>query len=169
MCSFNRVILKGLTLQKICVWCLCMYVLCLQSDWFCRLIWQRVDICEKSLEMCTCLCPEFDCHEVTLCGWHDIKIQLLLCVCVCMCQIEMENSVFFQPEHPHPTPAVCSVCVFACHCAVENFSPAKAVKTPSLLTYCTLVFTCLEVFWISMSKKSMVQAYWEWFWAQYSV
>ena len=25
-----------------------------------------------------CLWPEFDCPEVTLCGWQDIKIQLLL-------------------------------------------------------------------------------------------
>ena len=30
-------------------------------------------ICEKSLEICICLCP-----EVTLCGCQDIKIQLLL-------------------------------------------------------------------------------------------
>ena len=28
--------------------------------------------------MCICLWPEFDCPEVTLCGWQDIKIQLLL-------------------------------------------------------------------------------------------
>ena len=31
-----------------------------------------------SLEMCICLWPEFDCPEVTLCGWQTIKIQLLL-------------------------------------------------------------------------------------------
>ena len=35
-------------------------------------------ICEKSLETCICLWPEFDGLEVTLCGWQDIKIQLLL-------------------------------------------------------------------------------------------
>ena len=35
-------------------------------------------ICEKSLEMCICLWPESDCSGVTLCGWQDIKIQLLL-------------------------------------------------------------------------------------------
>ena len=35
-------------------------------------------ICEKSLKMCICLWPEFDFPEVTLCGWRDIKIQLLL-------------------------------------------------------------------------------------------
>ena len=35
-------------------------------------------ICKKSLEMCICLRPEFDCPEVTLCGWQDINIQLLL-------------------------------------------------------------------------------------------
>ena len=28
--------------------------------------------------MCICLWPEFDCPEVTLCGWQDTKIQLLL-------------------------------------------------------------------------------------------
>ena len=35
-------------------------------------------ICEKILEICICLWPEFDCPEVTLCGWQVIKIQLLL-------------------------------------------------------------------------------------------
>ena len=40
------VILKRLTLRKF-VWCLCMYVLCLRSDWFCGLTWQRVYICEQ--------------------------------------------------------------------------------------------------------------------------
>ena len=80
MRSFNRGNTEGTNSSKICVWCLCMYVLCLRSDWFCGLAWQRVDnyICEKSLEMCICLWPEFDCPEVTLCGWQDIKIQLLL-------------------------------------------------------------------------------------------
>ena len=75
-----------------------MYVcFMLQSDCFCRLTSQRVDIymweefinvyllmtwvwyiCEKSLEMCICLWHEFDCLGVILCGWQDIKIQLLL-------------------------------------------------------------------------------------------
>ena len=35
------------------------------------------NIYEKSFEMCICLWPEYDCPEVTLCGWQDIKIQLL--------------------------------------------------------------------------------------------
>ena len=35
-------------------------------------------MCEKSLEMCICIWPKFDCPEVTLCGWQNIKIQLLL-------------------------------------------------------------------------------------------
>ena len=80
MCSFNRGNIEGTNSSNICVWCLCMYVLCLRSDWFCRLSWQRVDIytCEESLEMCICLWPEFDCPEVTLCGWQDNKTQLLL-------------------------------------------------------------------------------------------
>ena len=30
-----------------------------------------------------CLWPEFHCPEVTLCGWQDIKIQLLLLLLVC--------------------------------------------------------------------------------------
>ena len=31
----------------------------------------------KSFEKCSCLRPEFDCSEVTQCGWQDIKLQLL--------------------------------------------------------------------------------------------
>ena len=38
-------------------------------DWLDREVYKY----EKSLEMCIC----FDCPEVTLCGWQDIKIQLL--------------------------------------------------------------------------------------------
>ena len=73
-------IIEGTNASKFFVWCLCMYVLCLWSDWFCRLTWQRVDviICEKSLEMCIFLWRVFDCPEVTLCSWQDIKIQSLL-------------------------------------------------------------------------------------------
>ena len=78
MCSFNRGNIEGTNSSKICVWCLCVYVLCLRRDWFCGLTWQRVEKGEKSLEMYICLWPEFDCPEVTLCGWQDIKIQLLL-------------------------------------------------------------------------------------------
>ena len=44
MCSFNRGNTEGTNSSEICVWCLCMYVSCLWSDWFCRLTWQRVDI-----------------------------------------------------------------------------------------------------------------------------
>ena len=80
LCALNWSNIEGTNASKICLWCLCMYVLCLWSDWFCRSTWQRVDviICEKSLEMCICLWPEFDCPEVTLCSWQDIKIQSLL-------------------------------------------------------------------------------------------
>ena len=46
-------------------------------DWLDRgLIY--ICIREKNLEMCTCIWPEFDCLEETLCGWQDFKIQLLL-------------------------------------------------------------------------------------------
>ena len=34
--------------------------------------------------MCICLWPEFDYPEVTLCGWQDIKIQLLLLFKSCL-------------------------------------------------------------------------------------
>ena len=55
--------------------------LCLMFVYVCFMfvIWlERGLICGKSLEMWICLWPEFDCPEVTLCGWQDIKIQLLL-------------------------------------------------------------------------------------------
>ena len=48
-------------------------------------------ICERSLEMCICLWPEFDCPEVTLCGWQDIKIQLLLLLLCRLCTDEISN------------------------------------------------------------------------------
>ena len=49
-------------------------------DWLDREGWYiiYIYICEKSLGMCICLWPEFDCPEVTLCFWQDIKIELLL-------------------------------------------------------------------------------------------
>ena len=55
------------------------FVLCLQSDWFYGLTWPGVyiNLYEKSFEMCICSWPEFDCPEVTLHAWQDIKIQLL--------------------------------------------------------------------------------------------
>ena len=37
--------------------------------------------CEKNFKMCICLCKV--CPEVTLCGWQDIKIQLLTNSIVC--------------------------------------------------------------------------------------
>ena len=52
MCSFNRGNTEGTISSKICVWCLCLYVLCLWSDWFCRLTWQRVDIYVKRAQKC---------------------------------------------------------------------------------------------------------------------
>ena len=58
--------------------CNCMFYICEVIgfvDWLDRGL---TYICEKCLEMCICLWPEFDCPEVTLCGWQDIKIQLLL-------------------------------------------------------------------------------------------
>ena len=74
MCSFKRGNVEETNSSEICVWCLCMYVSCLWSDWYCGVTWQS----EKSLEMFICLWPQFDCPEVTMCGWQDIKIQLLL-------------------------------------------------------------------------------------------
>ena len=70
------VILKGLTLWKF-VSDVCGHMFYVSEvigfvDWLVG--WY---ICEKSLEMCTCLWPEFDCPEVTLCGWQNIKIELL--------------------------------------------------------------------------------------------
>ena len=49
------------------------FVLCLRSDWFCGLTCHSVYICENSFEMYICLWPEFDCPDVSLCGWQEIK------------------------------------------------------------------------------------------------
>ena len=80
-------------MSDVCVYI--QYVLCLWSDWFCRLTWQGWYICEKSLEMCICLWPEFDCPDVTLCGWQDIKIQLLLLLLLFFFFLLLSSSFFF--------------------------------------------------------------------------
>ena len=56
MCSFNRGNIEGTNSSKICIWCLCVYVLCLRGDWFCRLTWQRVDIYVGRVWKCVFAC-----------------------------------------------------------------------------------------------------------------
>ena len=76
----RRVILNGLTLQKfgyviVCFTILC-FVLCLCRNWLCGLAWKKTCICEKFSNV-HLLMTEFNCPEVTLCSWKDVKIQLL--------------------------------------------------------------------------------------------
>ena len=52
MCSFSMGNIEGTNSLKFFVWCLCMYILCLWSDWFCRLTWQRVDIYVRRVYKC---------------------------------------------------------------------------------------------------------------------
>ena len=59
MCSFNKGNTEGTNSSKICIWCLCMYVLRLQSD--CGSTWQ------KSFEMCICLW-----HSLTVLRWPSV-------------------------------------------------------------------------------------------------
>ena len=83
MCSFNRGAIEGANSSKKIVWCFMF------AKWL--VLWialtEGAYICERHLEMCVCLWPEFDCLEVTLCGWRDVKIQLLL---------------LLPPSHPTP-------------------------------------------------------------------
>ena len=57
--------------------------------------------------MCICLWPEFDCPEVTQCGWQDIKIQLLtndVSICLGDCwRFFNELSVYFNPFTAGPS------------------------------------------------------------------
>ena len=101
---FTGVILKGLTL-----WKFVSGVSCLQGGWFSFVDWFRVCkvvgfllwidltegwyICEKSLEMFICLWLEFDCPEVTLCGWQDIIIQLLLLLLALFTQLSRRDAL----------------------------------------------------------------------------
>ena len=76
-----------------CVWSLRMYVLCLHrdciyifvyvcfvlclhGDWLCGLTWGKFYVWEEIWNV-NLLMTEFDCPEVILCGWQDVKIQLL--------------------------------------------------------------------------------------------
>ena len=78
MCSFNRGNIEGINSLKICVWYLCMYAsfFCLCRDWSCGLTAERVFLWEEFWNV-HLLMLEFDCPEVTLCGWQNIQIQLL--------------------------------------------------------------------------------------------
>ena len=64
---------------KTWIWCLCVYilfhVLFFYRDWFSGLMWEKVYKWEEFLYM-NLLMTEFECPEVTLCGWQDVKIQL---------------------------------------------------------------------------------------------
>ena len=50
---------------------------CLHRDWFCGLTWWKVYIDIEEFWNAHLLVTEFDCPEVTLCDWQDIKSQLL--------------------------------------------------------------------------------------------
>ena len=75
----------GLTLWK-CMSDVCVCIFCFMFvKWL--VLWIDLTkglytyIYEKSFEMWVCLWPEFHCPEVTLCGWQDVKIQLLSWLC----------------------------------------------------------------------------------------
>ena len=75
MRSFNRGNIEETNSSAICVWCPCIHVLfCLCRDLFCGLTWENIYEMFLSVHL---LMTEFDCPEVTLCSWQDVKIQLL--------------------------------------------------------------------------------------------
>ena len=80
---------------------------------------------EKSLEMCICLWPELDCPQVTLCGWQDIKIQLLLLHLSCAHQ---------RPERSHDT---YSYTYFKCYVLkwILNMRALKYVQTERIYLF----------------------------------
>ena len=73
MCSFNRDNIEGTNFSKICVWCSCMSCMFYVGE-----VISFVDWLDRGLIYICVYIPEFDCPEVTLHGWQDIKIQLLL-------------------------------------------------------------------------------------------
>ena len=66
MCSFYRGNIEGTNF------------LCLHKDWFYRLTWQKIYMWDVFWNV-HLLMTEFDSPEETLCGWQDVKIQLLTC------------------------------------------------------------------------------------------
>ena len=62
------------SINRLCL--MFVYVCFALHVWFCRLTRERVYIWEVFWTV-HLLMTEFDCSEVTLCGWHDVKIQLL--------------------------------------------------------------------------------------------
>ena len=78
MCSFNRGDTEGTNYWKlyfdvrVCIFLLCVWEVIGFVDWL-----DKRFMYEKRFDMYICLWPEFDCPEVTHCGWQDNKIQLL--------------------------------------------------------------------------------------------
>ena len=73
--------------------------------------------------MCIFLWPEFDCPEVTLCGWQDIKIQLLL----------LRRAAFWLG-------CWCMLLLFLMYNMVDSLCSAVAAGFTSCCTcFCTLV------------------------------
>jgi len=83
VCSFKRGNIEGTDCSKICVWCLCMYVLCLWSDWFCRLTWQRVDIYVRRVWKCVFA--------------YDLSLTVLRWPCVVNRTLKSNYYYFYQP------------------------------------------------------------------------
>ena len=120
---FTGVMLRDWAYENLCLMFVYVcFVLCLCRDWFCGLIWKRVDIdvfwervymsFEKGCYIYICwergyiyvIMTEFDRPEVvTLCGWQDVKIHLIIThqqkcrcgSCVVYCRISFSLSVFF--------------------------------------------------------------------------
>ena len=70
---------EGTDSSNSCVWCLYMCVLCLRSDWFCGLTWQKFGICMrrvKGLILQTvvsdvCACVFYVCEVIGFVDWLD--------------------------------------------------------------------------------------------------
>ena len=143
MCSFNRGNTEGTNSLKMCVWCLCMHVLCLWRDWFCRLTWQKGDnVCEKNLETYIRLRPECDCPEVTLCGWQDIKMSditqhpLKSDLKTHLFSAIWLNGVLFLsslPPHCYRNACICSECVCGGYMHVHAIVDAHIIR---LMCWC---------------------------------
>ena len=77
------------------------------------IIWQRVYMYEKSLEMCICLWPESDRLEVTKCGWQDVKIQLLTKVIITLCMFHCHVVICVMCHRCVIIKKICSVAMLS--------------------------------------------------------
>ena len=144
LCSFNRDNIDGTNSSKMCVLCFCMYSLCVGIGFVDGLEKEFIGAEFWNVHL---LMTEFDCPEVTLCGWQVVKIQSVTnqqsALDLCM---SVDHAVWCASLH------VCGSCNPTCLCvsvdhAIQHVFVYLWIMQSSMSLYicgsCNLMFVLL--------------------------